>query len=133
MPTRPPKNLRQSFGTAGQGDRQGGGFCCREVGELDTGADIEGREAYIADEVRRGNGPDDAERQPPELGVLRTSVVALTDRTKELIGLEGQVSHDINLVQKHHEVSLKVLQGNLAQRTKDARQGREFCVVTPVG
>src|SRR4051794_2898575 len=73
-----------------QPDGQNAGLFEGKVVELDTSADVEGRRARVADKVRGRGHPQQTERQPAVLGVLRPAVVGLPDGGEELVRRERQ-------------------------------------------
>jgi hypothetical protein len=82
---------------------QAGGVGEREVGEFDLPSHVEGCDACILNEVGRGGGAQQAERQTIEVSLAAAQVVTLADGGEELVGGEGQEPHVVDLVDEDHD------------------------------
>ena len=113
MASRPVKDtLQQRFAAllvAPQSASEWQRFRLREVGELDARADVERRHPRVADQVRRGRDPEQAESEAAEVRLLGPPGVALPDGGEELVGGERQALHHVDLVDEDHQPGYWVL------------------------
>jgi hypothetical protein len=99
--------------------------------ELDSPANVEGGGAAIADQIGRARHSQQAEGQPPELGVLRAPIIALADPREELVRGERQTADVVDLVDEEHDPTRHPHQHDVVKGRHPALQWSQLLVLQP--